>query len=501
MLTFEELDALQATRSYFIEDRTDASVIDWIRSKGTNFTCYINYLNSLDNEKELNNKIDVIRTIIYAFNKPLQFTFFYWTLLLFILHKFNFKKPLMKIILVHFILRSIGDILNKLGDLMPNYYATTKTVTSTNETIYGCQFNSPSPEMHPLKWVLTRQIGCIFWCTGEIVADWYPLLRTKAVCDDKKSIRTIYVTCGIFNFFKILLIIYHFTLSPSKLYTDEGVYDKKAIDMFYFKYWVIQLSIIYASAIYDASVYFVLKRYFDKMNNYSEFGFIAKFKAISEYRILISAVVCAIFLPIISLTILMKFYYYIRYDYHNLEFSFDEIRQTINNVQYFMIFIDQILLINSRNETALEISRPKSIMLSPGNSNNDIYKSNSITSNNIISSSNAYNSNNIMSSTNTISNDNIISSANAINSNNNTNYYKNKYSTNNTSMSNPGVLLKNNTCNYLYSNSYSNQNLRRSNSNYLFNYTKSSTEPIIKIGNTNNDEKVKNIGHSRSVYN
>jgi len=105
MLTFEELDALQATRSYFIEDRTDASVIDWIRSKGTNFTCYINYLNSLDNEKELNNKIDVIRTIIYAFNKPLQFTFFYWTLLLFILHKFNFKKPLMKIILVHFILR------------------------------------------------------------------------------------------------------------------------------------------------------------------------------------------------------------------------------------------------------------------------------------------------------------------------------------------------------------------------------------------------------------
>ena len=96
---------MEAQRKYFIEDRSKASIFQWLTSKGTNYTCYVNYINSLDKEGELNNEIDVIRTIIYALHKPLQFTFFYWTLLIFILHKFNFKKPVMKIILVHFILR------------------------------------------------------------------------------------------------------------------------------------------------------------------------------------------------------------------------------------------------------------------------------------------------------------------------------------------------------------------------------------------------------------
>jgi len=105
MLTPTELIELQSERKYFIENGAKASLFDWLRSKGTNFTCYVEYLNSLDNEQKLNNNIDIIRTVIYALHKPFQFTFFYWTLLIFILHKFNFKKPIMKIILVHFILR------------------------------------------------------------------------------------------------------------------------------------------------------------------------------------------------------------------------------------------------------------------------------------------------------------------------------------------------------------------------------------------------------------
>jgi len=96
---------LELERKYFIENGEKASYFQWLRSKGTNFTCYEMYMNSLNEEQYINNKISVIRTIIYAFNKPIQFTFFYWTLLILILHKFNFKKPIIKIVLVHFILR------------------------------------------------------------------------------------------------------------------------------------------------------------------------------------------------------------------------------------------------------------------------------------------------------------------------------------------------------------------------------------------------------------
>jgi len=105
MLSHEELLTLESERGNFIENGTNASLFQWLGSKGTNFTCYMEYLNKQDNEDKINNTIDIIRTIIYALHKPVQFTFFYWTLLIFILHKFNFKKPVMKIILVHFIFR------------------------------------------------------------------------------------------------------------------------------------------------------------------------------------------------------------------------------------------------------------------------------------------------------------------------------------------------------------------------------------------------------------
>jgi len=105
MLTDIEIEALKSQRKYFIEDPTKASYFELLMSKGTNFTCYIEYLNSLSDEQKINNKITTIRTIIYALHRPIQFVFFYWTVLLIILHKFNFKKPIMKIVLWHFILR------------------------------------------------------------------------------------------------------------------------------------------------------------------------------------------------------------------------------------------------------------------------------------------------------------------------------------------------------------------------------------------------------------
>jgi len=95
------------TEKNFIDPREDNTLFQWIFSKGTNYSCYNEYLSTLKDEDLINNRIDVIRTIIYSIHTPLQFTFFYWTLLLFILHKFNFKKPVMKIVLIHFILRYV----------------------------------------------------------------------------------------------------------------------------------------------------------------------------------------------------------------------------------------------------------------------------------------------------------------------------------------------------------------------------------------------------------
>jgi hypothetical protein len=348
MLSQVEINKLQLERKYFIENGAQASYMEWLFSKGTNFTCYLRYLDSLGEEDKLENKIDVIRGIIYSIHRPLQFTFFYWTLLIFILHKFNFKKPVMKIILAHFILRTAGDVLDKIGDLLPRYYANTPVFDSNGlEISMDCIYDSSAKERHPLKWFITRQLAILFWFTGEIAGDWYPLLRTRAVARDQKSIWLVYFTCGVFNLSKIAIIILHFTFSPTKLYNEKGVYNKEQMNYFYFKYWVIHLIIIYSSVIYDISVFYVLKKYVFKIIK-TESGFLKKFKTISEYRIIVSAIISILFLPLISITIIFKFYYLNKYHYHDLNFSFDEIRQSIANVQYFMIFIDQILLISSK---------------------------------------------------------------------------------------------------------------------------------------------------------
>ncbi|ORY43196.1 hypothetical protein LY90DRAFT_671768 [Neocallimastix californiae] len=347
------------TEKNFIDPREDNTLFQWIFSKGTNYSCYNEYLSTLKDEDLINNRIDVIRTIIYSIHTPLQFTFFYWTLLLFILHKFNFKKPVMKIVLIHFILRSTGDVLDKLGNLWSYYFANQyKEIKNGDDTIYlweGCQYRSFQTEMHPMKWFVTRQLGVLFWFTGEIAADWYPLVRTRAVARDQKSIRLVYWACGIFNITKITIIVYHWCFSPAKLYDKNGVYNKELVNEFYVYYWIIHLLIIYASVFYDVAVFHVLKKCVFKTVKVKS-GFLKKFQTISEYRIFISAGINIIFLPIVSVTIVLKLIYYYYKGYHNLNFSFDEIRQSIANVQYFMIFIDQILLLRSKKEATKNMS-------------------------------------------------------------------------------------------------------------------------------------------------
>ena len=283
-----------------------------------------------------------------------------------------------------YLFRSLGDVIDKFGDLMPRYYANERIFDNENNFIgFKCRYDSSNPERHPLRWFLTRQIGCTLWCTGEIVGDWYPLFRTKAMSWDKKSILLVYFTCGLFNFSKISLFVYHYKLLPSQLYDKDGVYDQDTVDKFYFPYWYIQILIIYTSVIYDFSVYYVLRKNLSKISQ-SNIGFIKKFKMLSQYRILVSTFICFAFLPIISITLMLKIYFFKAYNYHKLNFSFDEIRQSITNVQYFMIFIDQILLLHKNDdEDTRRVTLPSS--MSSGNYYVD-NKSNSVITGNQSSS-------------------------------------------------------------------------------------------------------------------
>ncbi|ORX80772.1 hypothetical protein BCR32DRAFT_245397 [Anaeromyces robustus] len=135
------------------------------------------------------------------------------------------------------------------------------------------------------------------------------------------------------------------------MYTDKGVLDEDRRTNFYKVYWAIQIIIILSSFFYDVTVYIILRKNLFKVAE-SRFGFFKKFKTISEYRIVFTALVSAIFLPLIAFTFVLRIYYNSKEEYKNVGFDFDELRRVVASIQYYMMFIDQILLSISNKEVS-----------------------------------------------------------------------------------------------------------------------------------------------------
>jgi len=243
--------------------------------------------------------------------------------------------------------------LDKFGELKSHYFSNKIILDDNDNETIVCNYHSLQPYQHPLRWFVTRYFGTILWYVGEMAVDWYPLLRTKAVVKDERSIKYVYLACGIFNFTKILLILYHFTLSPKEIYNENGVYDDNRIKNFYYYYWMIQLSIIYSSFIYELTVFMVLKKnIFNKLK--TENGFLKKFRSISEYRIFFTAAISVTLLPAISVSVILHCMFYAKNIYQNIDTTFEDIRKIIANVEYYMIYIDQILLLYAKEKTSLD---------------------------------------------------------------------------------------------------------------------------------------------------
>jgi len=328
-------------KSRFIENGTNPSFFDWLGSKGTSFDCYVKFIDQNFNSdvQVLNNKIDQIRMVFYAFLKPFQSTFFYWTLLLFIMYKFNFKRPILKLVFYHYTLRAIGDIIDQLGNLLPYYHSIKIDGTCNNAYTYT--------EQHPLRWFLTRQINSFFWYTGEIIGDWYPLLRTKPVTKNRSSLILLYSSCILYNLSKLAVPISQLFVSPAKLYQVGGDYNSDYVNNYYNIYWFLQAVISFTTFIYEFVIYRTLNKELFSKTSTQEYGFLKKFRSVSEYRIIVSALVALIAFPILFAVSALKIYFYYT-DRKEINCSVEDFRGVVTNVQYMIIFIDQILLLNTK---------------------------------------------------------------------------------------------------------------------------------------------------------
>jgi len=274
-------------------------------------------------------KIDVYQNISLSF---LTTQYLPWLCFILLLNKKNWKRPVILILILHYGLRVIANVFNYWIEIRPGKPNTIWPYTYSNWYFFYAPYN-----------VLTL--------AGEIVGDWYPLLRTKAVTKDRKKIRIVTITCICYNLVKVFGMVCYFLDYP----IDLTQYDKNRVEVngtvsFKIRWWSTVAMIQVTSFFYDLSVIYALKKgLFDKLKecNSLKNSFVEKFKQISELRIIISMVASLIFLPII-----IVFVFSLVKEFKEgkdpakvqIDTQIDNLRKTVLSINFTFMYIDQILL-------------------------------------------------------------------------------------------------------------------------------------------------------------
>ncbi|ORX47649.1 hypothetical protein BCR36DRAFT_584749 [Piromyces finnis] len=203
------------------------------------------------------------------------------------------------------------------------------------------------------NWFVGIGIANIFWIIGEIIGDWYPLLRTKAIINNEKKIRMVYLTCAVYNIIKVFSVFHFFyqffNITKSHDYQNDGDSGSQSMTKFGLSWWILITITQISSFFYDLSIIICLKQnLFNQLHDFSlgKNSFVERFKRISEFRIVISMLATMIFLPVILLYIIFVLKYSLD-GKHSIPFdddSMESIRKVVIGVNYSLMYIDQILL-------------------------------------------------------------------------------------------------------------------------------------------------------------
>jgi len=164
---------------------------------------------------------------------------FPWLLLVLILNRNHWKRPVMLILILYWFLQCTGDHFQNYLDFADIDHYMKQNLEWPYTKYY---------------WYVINCIAFVFWGSGEIIADWYPLLRTEAIVNDKKKLRPIYITCILFNISKLSQIIINFVYTPSTFILE----DKKGNpELLRYKYtwWLLVVIVQVISLIYDIFVF------------------------------------------------------------------------------------------------------------------------------------------------------------------------------------------------------------------------------------------------------
>jgi len=269
-----------------------------------------------------------------------------WTFLVFVIVGKKWKNAIMYIIIMHYALRYIGNVIENIGKL---------------RTVKYEKYDYPSNEGYMWNHAVSRVVLYI----SEIIGDWYLLVRTKAIVKSNKKLKWVYVTCIIYNIVRLSKIYFNFKYVPFK---DNFDPKEDKLDFYLRKVeykknkWICDLLLHTTSIFYDLAVIITLKKnVFVKYNNITHGEkkgnfFIANFQRLSVYRIYWTVILSILFSPLIFMFCFTLLYALNQVNtlkpeqqiaffqtYCN-DRDIENIRISIMNVSYILIYVDQIML-------------------------------------------------------------------------------------------------------------------------------------------------------------
>ena len=210
-------------------------------------------LNTYHDPNYIEYKTDIFQKLLMdcTLNDP----YICWLFLLLILNYKRWKRPVICLIIVFWILR----FLNQVSVL----------IITEIEPIKGKTFPYDISNYGKLMFAYITLMAF------QIVGDWYPLLRTKAVVQKKRDLILIYTTCIIYNIGKLLGIFVFLIYKPDDFtspFSDPGMPQpnldqmpkqdpnkKDIIAIFGMFFITIEFAFV-AGFIYDLSIIYVLRK-------------------------------------------------------------------------------------------------------------------------------------------------------------------------------------------------------------------------------------------------
>ncbi|ORX47641.1 hypothetical protein BCR36DRAFT_295243 [Piromyces finnis] len=297
----------------------------------------------------------------YVINSYICNSYFPWVCLIILLNFINWKRPIILILILHWFFRSTGDLLRNTMELRP-----------MDDNMYW-----PYSQKN---WYISNAVAHIFWLLGEIIGDWYPLIRTKAVTLNKEKLKFVYTTCILHNLVKVIGMYCYFMKFPIDLrHMDENGNLLHGITQYSIAWWSTVSLMQISSLLYDLSVISALKTcLFNKIEEYKTFiknTFLDKFKQISEFRIFFSMIFSIAFLPFVItfvIYLLSEFKKNNTLQYASSDTSIEQLRQVVLNFNYTLMYIDQALLLYFIRKTNHPSEKNLSFSLQKPPSNNSI---------------------------------------------------------------------------------------------------------------------------------